>query len=362
MKLLKLTLFAVAASTAISAGAAYADPLGMPAMGATLSADPKPNTFDAGPFGKLYITGAVSGLVNAQTHADTGLGDHAGFGDVSNAQVFIQKTDGPIQFYLQAGAYSFPALATPYAGPAGTNSKNFDSQTFGYLPQAYIKIAPTAEFNIIAGKLPTLIGAEYGFTFENMNVNRGLLWNQEPLVSRGVQANYSKGPISVSVSLNDGYYSNVYNWVSGLVSLTASPKDVIAVAAGGNLGTTTARGNFATPTPQNNSSIYNLIWTHTDGKWVFNPYFQYDYVAANPALGWTHSSATWGLAALLKYSLTSEVSLAGRVEYEKQTGTAGDALAPTLLGGPDTSAWSLTVTPTWQKGIYFVRGDAAAVF
>ncbi len=43
----------------------------------------------------------------------------------------------------------------------------------------------------------------------------------------------------------------------------------------------------------------------------------------------------------------------------KQTGTAGDPLAPTLLLGPDSHAWSLTVTPTYQKGIYFVRADAA---
>jgi len=31
----------------------------------------------------------------------------------------------------------------------------------------------------MAAKLPTLIGAEYTFTFENMNIERGLLWNQE---------------------------------------------------------------------------------------------------------------------------------------------------------------------------------------
>ena len=70
-------------------------------------------------------------------------------------------------------------------------------------------------FSIEAGKLPTLIGDEYTFTFENMNIERGLLWNQEPAVSRGVQANYTAGPLTSRVSWNDGYYSNVYNWISG---------------------------------------------------------------------------------------------------------------------------------------------------
>ncbi len=63
----------------------------------------------------------------------------------------------------------------------------------------------------MAGKLPTLIGAEYTFTFENMNIERGLLWNQENAVNRGVQANFTSGPVAVSVSWNDGFYPNRYN-------------------------------------------------------------------------------------------------------------------------------------------------------
>ncbi|MBU2781439.1 outer membrane beta-barrel protein, partial [Acidithiobacillus caldus] len=70
------------------------------------------------------------------------------------------------------------------------------------------------------GKLPTLIGAEDGFTFQNLNIERGLLWDVEPIVSRGVQANYSMGPLSASLSWNDGYYSNRYNTVSGDLTWT----------------------------------------------------------------------------------------------------------------------------------------------
>ena len=354
MKLLRLSLCATAASFAVAAGAAHADPLGMPAMGPTLSADAKPTTFDAGPLGKIYVTGAVSGLVNAQNN--TVPGDNDWTGDLSNAQVFIQKNDGVFQFFLQAGAYSEDVLGTPYAHV--TDASSFPNETFGYLPQAYIKIAPSSSLSIQAGKLPTLIGAEYGFSFENINVDRGLIWNQEPLVSRGVQVNYAKGPVSLSVSLNDGYYSNVYNWVSGLAAFTLSPKDTLAIAAGGNLGTTTARNNFATPTAQNNGSIYNVIYTHSDGKWVINPYFQYDYVPTNAKLGFVKSAATWSGALLVKYGFTSEWSLGLRGEYIKQTGSAGDG-SPTLLYGPGSQAWSLTATPTYQHGIFFVRTDVS---
>ena len=325
-------------------------------MSSTLSDNTKPASFDAGPFGKIYVSGQLSGLVNGQTN--TVPGDKDWYGDLSNAQVEIQKTDGPLQFYLQAGAYSLMSLGVPYDHVV--DSKNAENNTFGFLPVAYVKLQPTADFSIQAGKLPTLVGAEYTFTFQNVNVDRGLLWNLEPAVSRGVQANYSHGPLTVSVSLTDGYYSNRYNWLTGLVSLAVTKKDTLAFVGGGNLGST-PKSTFATIPALNNSSIYNLLWTHTEGNWVFNPYVQYTHTSSNPTLGWSHSSSTWGVAALLKYQFTPEWNLGGRAEYVKQTGTAGDPLAPTLLFGPDSSAWSLTLTPTYQKGIFFVRADGAYV-
>jgi hypothetical protein len=356
MKHLKLTLCAAGASLALGA-VAHADPLATPSMSSTLNADAKPTTFNAGPFGNIYVTGALSGLFMGQTNA-VAPPDSTWYGDLSNAQLFVQKTDGVFQFYLQAGAYSLPSLGVPYDHV--TDSKDVENETFGFLPQAYVKIQPNADWSIEAGKLPTLVGAEYTFTFENVDVNRGLLWNLEPAVSQGTQINYSHGPLTVSVSLTDGYYSNRLNWLTGLVSYAVTKKDTLAFVGGGNLGET-PKVSFATNPALNNGSIYNVIWTHTEDKWVFNPYFQYTHTDANPMLGWAHSSSTWGAAALLKYQFTSEWSLGGRAEYTAQTGTKGDALAPTLLYGPGSNAWSLTATPTYQKGIFFVRADAAYV-
>jgi Putative beta-barrel porin-2, OmpL-like. bbp2 len=37
--------------------------------------------------------------------------------------------------------------------------------------------------------LPTLIGAEYTFSFQNANIERRVLWNQENAVNRGIQLN-----------------------------------------------------------------------------------------------------------------------------------------------------------------------------
>jgi hypothetical protein len=80
---------------------------------------------------------------------------------------------------------------------------------------AWARIAPTDNFYIQGGKQPTLIGAENAFTFQNMNIESGLLWAQEPTISRGGQLNYTAGPLAFALSLNDGFYSNRYTWLSG---------------------------------------------------------------------------------------------------------------------------------------------------
>jgi len=101
-----------------------------PTMVGPLAANPNPMSFDAGPLGPVYVTGAVGAL---------GLWQNNKF-------------------------------------PGDQNSL-----------------------------LPTLVGAEYTFSFENMNIERGLLWNQENAVNRGVQLNYAADPFTFAFSWNDGF-------------------------------------------------------------------------------------------------------------------------------------------------------------
>src|SRR4029077_17973863 len=105
---------------------------------------------------------------------------------------------------------------------------------FGPVPLAYIKIAPNDAFSVQAGKLPTLIGAENAFTFQNTIFGGRLLWRQEPIVSRGVQANYTLGALALSGSLNDGYYSDSYNWLTGSAAWTIDKENTLTLGGGGN--------------------------------------------------------------------------------------------------------------------------------
>jgi len=325
-----------------------------PTMAGALAANPNPVSFDAGPLGKVYASGVISGFGQWQTHPNQG--DRYGVGDLSNAQAIVQTTEGLLQFYVQAGVYSIPALGTPYIQA----SKAVDDY-FGVAPVIYAKVAPTDSFSAQIGKLPTLIGAEYTFTFENMNIDRGLLWNQENAINKGVQVNYTAGPLAASAAVTDGFYSDVYNWVTGSLTYTVNPANSVTLVGGGNIDQTT-RSNLATPLFQNNSAIYNLIYTYSSDPWTVTPYLQYTDVPKNTDIGIVKGASTYGAAVLVKYAVPQieGVSVPFRLEYIGSSGNTTDR-APNLLYGPGSHAWSVTLSPTYQKGILFGRAEASYV-
>lgn len=330
-------------SAIIGSTPALADALSTPSLSGPLAANPNPMNFDAGPLGKIYVTGVVSGLALYQTNHTLSSGDHELLVDFSNAQVFAQKTDGLVQFYVQAGEYAIPSLGLPYL-----RATDETSATYGPVPVAYLKIAPSENFNVEAGKLPTLLGEENTFDFQNPNIERGLLWNQTPGVNRGVQANYTQGPLAVSLSWNDGIYSNRFNWLSTSIAYTVDSENTVTFLGGGDLGSY----DYSLP-PQSSSSIYDLIWAHTSGPWMIMPYVQYTRVLSASALA---ATPTVGGALFAGYTFNSHWNLSGRFEYIAQTSGVDS-----VLYGPKSTAWSLTLTPTYQYSVFFARTDFSYV-
>lgn len=307
---------------------------------------------DGGPLGPVYVSGVISGLGLIQDHPFPG--DQGSRADLSNGQAIVQTTQGPVQFYVQAGGYSIVTLGTPYFKTTG-----YVRDTFGYLPVAYVKIVLTSDFNIEVGKLYTLQGAENAFTFQNFNIERGLLFNQTSTINRGVQANYAQGPLSASIALTDGFYSKKYNWLSGTIGYSVSPKDSITFGAAASLSRN-AKSTFATPTALNNGQLYFLSWTHNDGPWTLQAYGQLGDVPTRASVGIMHGASTYGGAVLGKYSFNDHWSVAGRAEVIKSSGSVTNGAA-SLVYGPGSGAGSVTVTPTWQKGIYFARLEGSYV-
>lgn len=335
------------ADTATPTKPADPAPLPMPSMSGPLQTA-VPHEVEGG---KLAVTGILTGM--GWTEGNHISGDSATHWDVSNAQLFVQKTSGWWQFYLQGGAYNLPAIGVPFLSTADT-IKNI----YGPFPQGYAKFVK-GNFNVEIGALPTLIGAEYTFSFQNMNIERGLLWGQENAVNRGIQLNETYKKWTLALSWNDGFYSNRYTWLTGSAAYAFNSSNSLIFVAGGNAGAY-AKSTLATPLALNNSQIYNLIYTYTKGSWVVQPYFQYTDVPTNAAIGIAKGASTKGGAFLATYNFKRGFSLAPRVEYIVSTGSVNSG-AVNLLYGPGSGAFSFTVTPTYRKDAFFLRGDLAVV-
>ena len=240
---------------------------------------------------------------------DPVLSDNSTNGVANNVKLFVEKTTSWWQFYVMAGAYNILAVGTPFIS---TRKNVFDFDFYSPVPVAYVKFVPTKSTSIQVGSLPTLMGVEHPFDFVNMNIERGLLWSQENVINRGIQVNQTLGKFAASFSLNDGFYSNRYSWLSGSSTYANGPHS-IAFTAGANLGQRVFH-TLATPV-QNNSTMYAVIYAYEKERCVFEPYLQYTTVPKNLKAAITNGNSTWGGAVLVSRRFSHGFSLAGRAEY-----------------------------------------------
>jgi hypothetical protein len=338
-----------------------------PSFGPTIKANPDPFCFPT-PAGEIYVGGAFTGYAYTQTNPtpfttpagvpfSSDRGDRV---DFSNLQLWIQKPDGPFQFFVQAGAYTIPGLGLPIY--------NTFAQTDGLftpLPVAFGRFVINDMWSVQGGRMPTLIGSEAPFTFQNINISRGLLFNQENVINQGVQVNFSNGPWSASVAGTDGFFSGEITWFTGAVTYKLDDSNSFGVNGGLNLGrqNTTLRSpryQFATPNLLQNSGIVSLNYTYANGPLTITPYVQFTNVERDPGIGIPFGASTYGGAILAAYSFSDFFSLGGRLEYIEQSGRPG-GLTPSLLYGPGSSAFSVTITPTFTYDRFFLRGEYAHV-
>lgn len=310
-----------------------------------------PATFDAGPFGKLSVNGIITGYAQGQNNPVSG--DDTKQATLTNGTVFVQKADGKLQWFVQAGAYDLPVLGVPF-----TNAQNTMNNLFGPVPVAYLKLNTGKTTSWQLGELPTLIGAEGIFTYQNMNISRGLLWNQENVVNRGIQVNQTLGKyFTASLSWNDGFYSDRYNWLSGSLTFTKGANTIVYTGMGnaGETGYSTA----ATPLAQNNSQMHAVVYTYSKGTWIATVTYQYTNVPTNAKIGIAKGANTNGFGAYVSKSFKGNFSLPARFEYMGTSYTTGNTV--NLLYGPGSAAYSITVTPTYQKAGFFFRTDIGDV-
>lgn len=331
------------------------------AMGDSLSFNGSNNRISSTVAGDWQFNAALTGLGASQSNAaaDT----PRNYGDISNAQVVITKPTGMLQLFAIAGYYSIPDLTTSYLR-AATQTRT----TWGALPVAYASIVPHENWSLNVGKLFALGGAEGTLSYENINIQRGLLWGQTNSISQGAQVNYQDDTWSSSLSWTDGADSGKYNWVGVSAGYKLSPQTTITAVWNGSLSGNAA-DSARTPLLQNNSQITNLLFSYKGDHWGLTPYLQYSVVPPNPTIGIYGTSSSQGAGLLATYRITplvdgqlpkKNISLPFRLEFMNTSGNSGTS-ANNLLYGPNSGAYSLTLTPTIQNGPLFARLEGSYV-
>lgn len=355
MKLTFFTILGIVSLLTTSAWAQLSKPAEQP-IDSGLQLNQTPANFEIPKFGEIDFHAIASGIVMAQSNPVRG--DYNSIVDVSNAQIIVKKDSGLIQLYVQSGLYSTPSLGTSYQR-SSTQTKD----SFGLVPLVSISIAPSQNWLISGGKINSFGGYERTFTYQNNNIDRGLLWNQTSNVSRGLDAAYKEGAVSAAVTLNDGFYSNQLNWMGASLSYKLDTESSASVVWSGAIKPSSTN-TFITPILQNNSQIFNAIYSYQTNHWSIAPYLQYTYIPANSSLGILSSAQTAGAAILTNYHFNSDslkkFSFPLRFEYIASSGK-GNPNSPNLLYGPGSSAWSATITPTYQIKSFFVRGELSYV-
>lgn len=265
--------------------------------------------------------------------------------EISNALITVDAGIGKLHANATVGQYSFPGLGFPIL-PA--NAPGSNTELYSALPVASVQYAFSSHFNVGAGKYATLLGQESNFTYQNLNVQRGIGWIMEPTISRGVQAAYTNGPWSLTAQYNDAYYGGYQRAVEALIGWSPSSVTSLQFAfiiPGSNVGPnpTTTVGN---------KQEYDLMFTRQIGKLQLLPYFLWVNSPASSILGYTGSEDAYAGVLLANWTFNSDLNVPIRYEYAANTGSAS-ATSPNadLIGlGVGSRAQTVTLTPTYRFG------------
>ena len=324
-----------------------------------MAAPAPPPTPSPAPSPPVTVSGIISDFTFTSDNPNaTGALDTAGGADLSsrtqlsNALITIAHSTGRLRFSLTAGAYNFPVVGVAI-NP--TFQRFANTNLFGYLPNAFVQYVPNANWAISAGKLPTLLGQENTFTFQNINIQRGLVWNLEPVVSNGVRVAYSNNNFSAALEYNDGFYSGSRRAFEGMLGwnpTSANSLQFIFIIPDAN-------------TPSNNTALiankreYDLMYTQQLGKLQLLPYALWVQSPASSALGYASSQSAFGAVLLANYAFNGSFSLGGRFEAVGNSSSIHDfSFNSDLVGyGPGSSATTFTLTPAYKTAHLIVRGE-----
>jgi len=303
------------------------------------------------PIGTINVNGALSVyIINSNNRAVND--DKETRYDVGSAIVSLSKSPEPFGFTLVGGAYAFPVVGL------GLIRTSQYTDPFSPIPVAYVEYSPMKGLSVQAGKLPTIIGYESAFTYQNNYIQRGLVWNMQPVINNGVRLTYSTELFFVKLGVNDGFYT----------LSTTDPKPALDAS----LGLTPIKDGLIalnvllpdkdsspnnTANPSNKREL-NLVAFYTLDKLSLGADLLYVEAPRSNTAGVSEKAKASGVALHLSYDL-KPFKLSGRIEYVVDNSDAGGI---DLVGlGDGNKAWTFTVTPAYAQGPFFFRGGLSYV-
>jgi hypothetical protein len=325
---------------------------------------PAPTKFDAGPLGMLDVSGGADaffyGLSGAGTDSLVGTSKSTG-SEVRVLDLKAVKTTGLVQFTVEIKPDDSVYLGIH---PTGLSTNTF---TLGPIYAAYVTLAPTTNFNISVGQVYSTEGFESSTDWKNPNIIDSPLYYVENSSSRGVSATYTKGPVSGTLTFGDGFDSGAFNVFQGLVTYTFDADNSLSLYGTANIGrtgpNTFAYGNFTTGTgyPNYNAAYVNSnmiggYYDYTHGNITLVPEVQYVYSKVDHKIGLGKFTSNFGAQLIGNYQFgKTPWSLGGQGFYYSNIGPQAWYL------NAHSAGVGVGLTPSWQKGHVFVRGEAAVL-
>ncbi|BAU23733.1 hypothetical protein THC_1367 [Caldimicrobium thiodismutans] len=309
--------------------------------------------------GKLEVNGALSGYLLSGKRIEENAKETRI--DIASTLISVSKKATPLGFTLMGGAFATPVIGLD----TYKTSDNVD--LFSPLPLAFLEVSPSEGLSISAGRMGTIIGYESPFTFQNNYLQRGLVWNMQPLFTHGIRLSYNWKLLSAKIGINDAYYS------LGVDSNTPSGwKRKLAYALEGSLGITPVKDfslsfNFLIPEKDArpneaanpaNKQQYNLIMSYTLGNFTLAGDLLYVYAPDSQKAQVPYSAKAYGGALHFSYDY-APFKLALRAEYVKDKKDKGGI---DLVGlGENNRGYTLTFTPGYYKDPFFIRAEISYV-
>jgi Putative beta-barrel porin-2, OmpL-like. bbp2 len=340
---------------------------------------PQAVEFDGGPLGPLEFSAAGDGYFFLQSGTSSDphnsiAGSKAVGAEINAWMTELHKSTGLVQFTIQLGEYQDINLGTNK--PSEVNGDRF---TTGPLRSAFVSLVPTDNFKLSVGQVPSLVGYESVYPWNNPSALRTVLNVGQNSNSRGVEADYTQGPFSGSVVFGDGYDTGVWNHIQFLATDKIDDNNSVSVYGIVPLGTTGpntfAYGEGGQPEGGAdgnggqgelavvNSNMLGAWYTWKIGQLSLTPEVQYQWTTpltkyANEVSGGLSDdipkeTGNFGAALFGNYKFgDSPYSLAGWAEYATSHGSAAQ---DAWFVAPDAELAGFAIAPGYQYKQLFTR-------